>query len=351
MFAAQSPQDTCLLTNNGNRLPPFSDRGYPIEGRPGRRIQHRNQAIIPSYKLDCCGNITEWGVDLNPDGTTARFDFTFQVWRPAPNVNITGCYSLVDDFISTGIPIGIAPSQTINIARIIPSLPSDQLQFQPGDVIGFYVESHGDSDGPGGDANNGVALLTSGGYANELVWYGSIRGDTVQASRTGSCPYPTGTNGILSSSTRAAPVISISTTSYSCRQISSTTVVSSSSNNSPPLSIQPSFSLSFISTLSIASSARVPSSTTPTMANVPGSAAYPIALISGVAIALIIVCVSTVAVAIVIVIVLAKRRKNVVTLARDQTNSGRVLSNQIYGELHYGYYLREAQVVCVHNQE
>ena len=273
-------------------------------------------------------------MDLNPDGTAARFDFTFQVWRPAPNVNITGCYSLVDDFISTGIPIGIAPSQTVNVARITPSL-ADQLQFQPGDVLGFYVESHGEGSAPGDDPNNGVALLTSGGYANELVWYGNIRGDTVQASRTGSCPYQTGTSGILSLSTRAAPVISISTTSYSCRQILSTTVVSSSFTSSPPLSIQPSFSLSFTSTLSAASNIRIPSSTTPTMVNVPGSAAYPIALISGVIAALIVVCVSTIAVATVITVVLAKQRRKIVTLARDQTNSGIVLSNQIYGELHY----------------
>ena len=272
-------------------------------------------------------------MDLNPDGTDARFDFTFQVWRPAPDVNITGCYSLVDDFISTGIPIGIAPSQTVNVARITPSLAADQLQFQPGDVLGFYVESHGEGDGPGGDANNGVPLLNGGGYASELVWYGSI---SDQTSRIGSCPYPTGTrNGILSLSTRAAPVISISTTSYSCHQILSTTVVSSSSTNSPPLSIQPSFIPYFISTLSAASNVRVPNSTTPTMVTVPGSPVYPIGLISGVVAALIVVCISTIAVSIVIAVVVAKQRRKIVTLARDQTSSGIVLSNQIYGELHY----------------
>ena len=273
-------------------------------------------------------------MDLNPDGTAARFDFTFQVWRPAPDVDITGCYSLVDDFISTGIPIGVAPSQTVNVTRITPSL-ADQLQFQPGDVLGFYVESHGEGSGSGGDANNGVPLLNGGGYTSELVWYGRIR-DRDQTSRIGSCPYPTGTqNGILSLSTRAAPVISISTTSYSCRQILSTTVVSSSSTNSPPLSIQPSFSPSFTSTLSAASNVCVPSSTTPTMVNVPGSLVYPIALISGVVAALIVVCISTIAVSIVIAVVVAKQRRKIVTLARDQTSSGIVLSNQIYGELHY----------------
>ena len=214
LYAAQS-QDSCLLTENGNRLPPFTDQGY-VAGPPSR-IRHRHQAIITSYRLNCCGNITEWGVDLNPNGTIARFNFIFQVWRPASNVNVSGCYSLVDDFISTEIPIGIQPTPTIGVARITPS-PADQLQFQPGDVLGFYVESHGQGSDPEGDANNGVVLLTSGSYTNELVWYGSVGANTAQVSQTDSCPYPIGTTKVLSSSTHAAPVISISITTYSCHQ-------------------------------------------------------------------------------------------------------------------------------------
>jgi hypothetical protein len=333
LLAAQSLQDSC------NSLPPFNDEGYPDEGGPGSRIVHRHQAIIPSYRLNCCGNITEWGVDLNPDGNTdITFKFIFQVWRPAPNVSITGCYSLVDDFIRNGI----WPSQ---VARITPAL-ADQLQFQPGDVLGFYVESHGEGRGSGGDANNGVALLTSGGYTNELVWYGSI-GD--QTSRTGSCPYPTGigTNRILHSLTRAAPVISISITTYSCHQILSTTVLPSST--SPPLSIQPSAAYSD----SYLFSASTPSASLPTYSTrlfstrttstsalnvrIPSSTTSNIGLISGVVIASIVVCISTVAVTIIIAVVLAKRHRKIVTLAHDQTSSGIVLSNQIYGELHYGH--------------
>ena len=227
-----------MLTNNENRLPTFSDQGYP-SARSGSRIHHRNQAIITSYRLNCCGNITEWGVDLNPDGTSARFDFIFQVWRPAPNVNVTGCYSLVDDFISTDIRIGIWPTQSINVARIIPSL-ADQLQFQPGDVLGFYVESHGQGSGPMGNADNGVALLTSGSYASELVWYGNIGAATTQLSQTDSCPFPVGNTGTLDSRTRAAPVISVSITTYSCHQGLSTPVTQSSSS-SPP-AIEPAYS-------------------------------------------------------------------------------------------------------------
>ena len=200
----------CLSTSNRNGLPSF--RGYTGDaGKPDRRIHHRHQAIIPSYKLNCCGNITEWGVDVNPPSSTITFDFDFQVWRPSPTVNETGCYSLVDSFMTTSISIPPEP-QSNHVARVTPS-PQDQLRFRPGDVLGFYVESHGEGDHPGGDDNNGVVLINSAGYTSELVWHGRI---TTQTSQAGSCPYPVGTDRVLSLSTLAAPVISIKTTTSSC---------------------------------------------------------------------------------------------------------------------------------------
>ena len=200
-------------------------------------------------------------MDLNPDGTSARFNFIFQVWRPAPNVDVTGCYSLVDDFISTDIPIGIQPSPTIRVARITPSL-ADQLQFQPGDVLGFYVESHGEGDNLGdrGNPNNGVVLRTSGSYTSELVWYGSIGAAITQISQTDSCPFPVGNTGTLDSRTHAAPVISVSIATYSCHQGLST-LVTQSFSSSPP-AIEPAYS-------SYASSSRMFSSTSNSI-NVPG---------------------------------------------------------------------------------
>ena len=72
-----------------------------------------HQAIIPSYKLVCggmCGNITEWGVDLQPGGNNHQMAYTLdlQVWRPSPTVDDstgTGCYSLVGNnrFSSTSV--------------------------------------------------------------------------------------------------------------------------------------------------------------------------------------------------------------------------------------------------------
>ena len=300
MYAAQS-QDNCLVTGNENGLPPLPDQGY--DAGPASRIHHRHQAIIPSYRLNCCGNITEWGVDLNPD-VISRFDFILQVWRPAYDVNETGCYGLVDDLNSTEIQL----NQTIGVARITP-LPSEQLQFQPGDVLGFYVESHAG----GSDDDNGVALLTSGNYTSEVVWHGSIGGGTAQTSKTASCLYPIRATGVLRSSTHAAPAISISITTYSCHQISSTIIASSIS---PTRSIQ--------STIS-ASNIHVPSTTIPTVSNEPASVIHNIGLIFGVVTASIIICVSTITITtIIIAITIAKRcRKFNISTS----------SNEAYGEL------------------
>ena len=138
---------------------------------------------------------------MNPAQAQALFDFDLQVWRPSPTVNETGCYSLVGNFMVTSTSIPPLP-EIDHVARVTP-LPQDQLQFQPGDVLGFYVESHGTTS----DDDNGVVLLNNASYTRELVWHASI---ATRASQMGSCPYPVGTAGVLNISTRAAPVISLS---------------------------------------------------------------------------------------------------------------------------------------------
>ena len=147
-------------------------------------------------------------MDLSPAQENATFDFDFQVWRPSPTVNDTGCYSLVANLIATSLSLPDQP-ESDHVARIIP-LPQDYLQFQPGDVLGFYVESHDTTS----NRDNGVVLLNNGSHANELVWYASVeRGSQFQFD---SCPYPVGISGVLDSLTRAAPVISLSLATYCC---------------------------------------------------------------------------------------------------------------------------------------
>ena len=148
-------------------------------------------------------------MDLNPVEENVTFNFDFQVWRPSPTVNQTGCYSLVSNFIVQSTSLPIQP-ESDHVARVTPS-PQDWLQFQPGDVLGFYVES----DGTSSDGDNGVVLLNNGSYTSELVWFASVD-MTARPSQSGSCPYPVGVNGVLNSLTHAAPVISVGIATYSC---------------------------------------------------------------------------------------------------------------------------------------
>ena len=152
-----------------------------------------------------CGNITEWGADLQPGGgghDDGAYSLDFQVWRPSPTVDDstgTGCYSLVGNNRFTSIPL------SDNLARVTPS-PQDYIQFQPGDVLGFYVEETKDDD----DDDGVVVLTRPSSFTSELVWYASIA-PTMATSQNGDCPYSVGSNGVLNTLTRAAPVISIST--------------------------------------------------------------------------------------------------------------------------------------------
>ena len=196
--------DECLETENENGLPTFKD--YRGDGVEGNRIRRRRQDIIPSYKFDCddmCGNITEWGVDVHPGGDDHqnRYTLDLQVWRPSPTVDdFTGAgqytsveYSLVGNNRFTSI------SLSGGVAIVTPS-PQDYIQFQPGDVLGFYVEeARSDFDG--------VVVLTSGSFTSEVVWFASIA-PTLATSQT---TYSIGSSGDLDTLIRAAPVISIKT--------------------------------------------------------------------------------------------------------------------------------------------
>ncbi len=156
-----------------------------------------------------CGNITEWGADLQPGGTDHKngaYSLEFQVWRPSPTVDDstgTGCYSLVGNNRFTSITLDGG------VARETP-LPQDYIMFRSGDVLGFYVEEVDDSN-DNDDASNGVVVVTRpSSFTSELVWYASIA-PTMATSQNGDCPYSVGSNGVLNTLTRAAPIITIST--------------------------------------------------------------------------------------------------------------------------------------------
>ena len=164
---SQIAGENCLQTGNGNGLPHFTDYGGG-----NSRVQRHNQAIITSYKFVCdqmCGNITEWGVDVYPGGSgyQHRYTLDLQVWRPSPTVDDstgTGQYSLVGNNRFTSISLVLS---TGLVARVTPS-PQDYVQFQSGDVLGFYVEE-------ARYGVDGVVVLTNpSSFTSEVVWYASI---------------------------------------------------------------------------------------------------------------------------------------------------------------------------------
>lgn len=187
-----------LQAGNGVHLPEFIN--YVGVDNDDRLPMH-HQAIIYTYSFTSCGNITEWGADLHTNHTLYSLDF--QVWRPSPTVNNstgTGCYSLVGNNRFSSI------SLTSGLAIVTPS-PKDYIQFQPQDVLGFYIESA--SIRPSRNIPNGLVLQTTPTiFTSELVLYASIA-PTMATSQHGDCPYSVGVNGVLDTSTHAAPVLSV----------------------------------------------------------------------------------------------------------------------------------------------
>ena len=189
--------DQCLTVGNGNGLPSFTD--YSDGG--GGRILTNHQAIIPSYQFYCCGNVTEWRVDVHPVGHSERqwiSTLNLQIWRPSPTEETdtllgTGYYTLAgNERIS---PVSLTAGKVL-----VTPTPGKYAQFRPRDVLGFYMENVIDN-------NRGVVLLSSATFTSEVVWYASV------ASQEGSClnTYSIGSSGDLNTLTRAAPVISMST--------------------------------------------------------------------------------------------------------------------------------------------
>ncbi len=174
--------------------------GYPT-------IRFRQQAIIPTYELVCCGNITEWGVDIHPVTgiEPVVYSLDLQVWRPSPTVDDstgTGCYSLVGNNRFTSISLGVP-------TFILTPSPEAYIEFQPGDVLGFYIEEARDNN------FDGLVMLNREEFSNELVWHASVA-PIMATSQNGDCPYSVGIQGVLNSVTRAAPVISVNISKSCC---------------------------------------------------------------------------------------------------------------------------------------
>ena len=186
----------CLRNRAGDKLPVLRD--FNRNEFTNRIILH-HQAIIQNFRFHCCGNITEWGADVfrGRGDQHDKYTIDFQVWRRSPTVNkFTGAgqYRLVGNNRFTSLSLLRSDNYLI---KVTPS-PQDYIQFQPGDVLGFYV------DGNVGD-NDGVVLDSTGKFNDEFVWQANIR-PAIAANRT---VYSVGRNGDLNSSLSGVPVISV----------------------------------------------------------------------------------------------------------------------------------------------
>ena len=185
--------EQCLQQDEGRQLPDFKDMASN-----GASIYRRHQAIIPTYKFECCGNITEWGVDVHPSNDRI-YALHLQVWRPSPTVDDstgTGVYHLVGDNRFSSISIGNG------VARVTPSV-GDRIQFSSGDVLGFYLANAQNN-------RRRVIAVTTGTFTSHTVWHASV------APPNESTEFSAGSNGTLNTLLNGAPVLSIQTGDLVC---------------------------------------------------------------------------------------------------------------------------------------
>ena len=106
--------------------------------------------IAPQLKFDCHGSITSWYAltyfNTGEAALSALFhDITFQLWRP--NAEDNRVYSFIGSNIAQFAGNNIRAGRTIledgtQFSNLTSTPPAqDRLQFQPGDVIGWYIHT------------------------------------------------------------------------------------------------------------------------------------------------------------------------------------------------------------------
>ncbi len=159
----------CLQATDG-ALPEFIRPG----GGGGDRFNSEPvQAIIPSYQFNCYGEITEWRAFVEGSGNghfgSQPYTISFQVWRPD---STSSSYTMIGINHFPSIPLA-NPSVPDDTNRgIVTGVPpeSERIEVQPGDVVGFYLESSRDND------DDGIQFDRDNSYTSETVWFdGSLR--------------------------------------------------------------------------------------------------------------------------------------------------------------------------------
>ena len=140
-------QQQCSVTN----LPTFrySRIFFLVKQRDDRL-----QAIVPALSFTCTGRVTEWRACVEQGRRVERYYIQFQVWR---STGVQGCYTLVG---SNAPPLGAGGAVDIDLLLaptdrciVLPVADNEQIEFQPGDVIGYYADRYkrnGDDPDDGG---------------------------------------------------------------------------------------------------------------------------------------------------------------------------------------------------------
>ena len=134
------PKEQFLLEDDVDRL-------EPNDANP--RMGHL--VIVPEMKFNCHGYITGWSALLSFGFSESAFnglnhDITFQLWRPSPRDS--GIFTFVGSskirFFPSSSPDGVTfingSSNYFNLTSVTPS-GGQNLRFQPGDVMGWYIHS------------------------------------------------------------------------------------------------------------------------------------------------------------------------------------------------------------------
>lgn len=166
-------------------LPSFID-----PGNDAPLVDYQTQVIVTSYQFNCCGEVTEWGAFVQPGGRldVGMYSIRFQVWRPSGQ-----CFSEAGQNEFTSV--------SLNPNSVIRETPLDtkRIRVQPGDVVGFYLNS------PKRAGRNGRGVQLDKNRDQEDVWYGDIGSD-------GSCPFSIGDSTLLS--TNLAPILHVVVCKY-----------------------------------------------------------------------------------------------------------------------------------------
>lgn len=172
---------------------PFLDLGP----RGSIQIPSGSQAIVTSYRFQCCGDITEWQARMQPGGvmhSDGVYTVHFQVWRPTLS---SGCYSMVGE--------NRFPAITLSSGRLASESPdsSDRIAVKPGDVLGYFVFSSTTTP----RENEGIQMHPN--FTTDAVFYASLGRDPLPLGPA-ACPVSVGPGGVLSLSVNAAPVVRVS---------------------------------------------------------------------------------------------------------------------------------------------